>query len=308
MIDPEPHPLRLEIPRRLAGKRLDHALAELVPGHTRAQVQKLVRRGKVKLDGKKVLRSNRTLQGGEALLVHVAAAGAPKPPTLEWIHIDPLFAVAAKPPGMLTHPTERQRDRTLADYAVERFGPLPSVEDSHRPGIVHRLDRGTSGVMVIAREPAALDALRQQFREHTVEKRYLALVHGNPPEDRFEVERALSAVPGSRDLQRPDPAGRSAFTSFQVLRRFRSFALVECRPTTGRRHQLRVHLWSLGHPVVSDDLYRPDAGAVRLRGLRYQALHAEYLAFDHPGDGRRVEFHAPPPAALVELWDGLDAR
>jgi len=300
-------PLRLSIPSRYGGTRFDRALAELVPDQTRAQLQKLVRRGRVKLDGKKVLRSNLRLNGGEELLVHLPAPEAP-PPTVDWIHVTDDYAVADKPAGLLTHATPkstRTSQPTLADAAVARFGVLPTIDEDFRPGIVHRLDRDTSGLVVIARTERALEHLRARFRAREVDKRYLALVHGVPTADTFASNDPIAPHPSHQDLQRVAEDGRASHTSFEVLRRFASHALVECHPTTGRRHQLRVHLHALGHPIVADELYRPPRSVDREPKLPHHALHASHLAFDALESAERVAFDAAPHPWFREALDAL---
>ncbi|MEM7305881.1 MAG: RluA family pseudouridine synthase [Planctomycetota bacterium] len=301
----DPSWLRIEVPRALAGTRFDRVLAKLVPGRSGAQLQKLVRRGGVKVDGKKVVRSNFAVRGGESITLRLSEPAEPAV-ELDYLHVDEDVAVVAKPAGMMTHPTERYRGGSVSELAVQRFGPLPSISGpEERWGIVHRLDRETSGVLVLARTPEALDRLRNQFRARTVDKVYLALVYGAPDEESFDVELALGPAPGQRDLQRVDPAGRASFTSFRVLGRGERLALVECRPRTGRRHQIRVHLWAKGHPIVGDKLYRPQGGVERIRGLPHHALHAERLAFDHPRTGERLELRAPLPDGLQRYADRL---
>ncbi len=303
MTDSDPF-VRVDVPARFSGVRFDRALDELIPQRSRAQLQKLVRRGRVKLDGRRVVRSNFSLRGGEALIVHFPEERA----RLDLLHSEPRFAVVNKPPGIVTHRTDRVTDGTLADLLVEHFGPLPSIDSDNRPGIVHRLDRETSGVMVVAKTPNALDNLRNQFRTRSVEKRYVALVHGVPERGEFEVDLALDRVPGQRDLQHVDRDGRAAHTGFRVLESFGDCALLECRPTTGRRHQIRVHLHAVGHPVVADKLYRPrDAASVETL-LAHHALHAESLAFAHPATRERVEFRAGLPAPLEHELTRLRAN
>lgn len=297
-------PIRLVVPPGLTGTRFDRVLAELVPGHSGAQLQKLVRRGRVKIDGRRVVRSNFRVGGGERVVVHLDAPRAAEP-ALEWLHVEDAFAVANKPPGLLTHRVAARREPSVADRAVERFGALPCLDDdATRPGIVHRLDRDTSGVIVVARTDPALASLRDQFRARTVDKRYLAVVHGVPAVDRIEIDRPIGRAPGAGDRERVDPAGRPAHTTVYVFARGAAHALVECRPHTGRRHQIRVHLHDAGFPVVGDELYRParPAGGPR---PPHHALHAARIAFDHPVARelgvRRVEFEAAPPPAFVAL-------
>lgn len=299
----------LRVPKRMNGMRLDRALAELLPERTRSQLQKLVRKGSLKLDGRKVLRSNFNLKGGEQL-TYCLDGGLPSDrldEPLRFLYEEASFAVVSKPPGMLTHPTERQEGGTLADHLVERFGPLPSRDDAYRPGIVHRLDRETSGLLVVARTQEALDRLQDQFRKRSVHKSYLAAVHGIPERDHFQVDLALGTVAGQRDLQGPMQDGRSAHTEFSVLRKWREFSLVQCRPSTGRRHQLRVHLWSEGHPIAGDKLYRTIDKNDRVQGLRYHALHCEALGFAHPESGEALSFKAPLFPDFEKFLAGLGA-
>ena len=304
-------PFCVQVPRRLAGVRFDRGLEELLPSRSRAQLQKLVRRGRVKLNGRKVLRSNFALRGGEELIVRLEESEPAHRAQLDLLHVHEDWIVVNKPAGMLVHPTRTRAGATVAELAVQRFGPLPSVEargdEATRPGIVHRLDRDTSGVLVLARSEAALEGLRRQFRERTVDKCYTALVYGVPREPTFRVDKALGAAPGQRDLQRLVDRGRPATSSFRVVRSWERIALVECRPETGRRHQLRVHLASVGHPVVGDALYRPADSVERWRGMRGHALHARSLAFDCPTEGTRRSFEAPMPARMSAMIDALDA-
>ena len=308
MSEPEPASLRLVVPPRLAGERFDRALAALVPARTGAQLQKLVRRGRVRVDGRRVARSNFRLRGGETLVIRLSDGAPPAAaPELEFPRVEATWAVADKPPGMLTHPAGNPTGTSLSELAERRFGPLPSVDDDAlRPGIVHRLDRETSGLVLVARSPEALDHLRGQFRARTVDKVYLALVHGSPDRESFEVDRALGPVAGQKDLQGPDPRGREALSAFRVLRRWTEYSLVECRPRTGRRHQLRVHLWCAGYPVVGDKLYRRGRGSQRPPGLNHHALHATRLAFDDPGGAQRITVEAPPHAALRQVLEALE--
>ncbi|MFT4649242.1 MAG: 23S rRNA pseudouridine1911/1915/1917 synthase [Planctomycetota bacterium] len=285
------------IPKGLAGVRFDQALAQLLPERSKSQLQKLVRKGSIKLNGRKILRSNFKLQGGERL-TYCLDGGLPTERIaleLSYLHVDEEFAVVNKPAGMITHPVDRHTGGSVAENLVERFGPLPSRDDAYRPGIVHRLDRETSGVMVVALTEHALEHLQDQFRNRTVRKRYLALVHGAPELDKFSVEAPLGTVPGQRDLQGIMQGGREAFTDFVVQRKWKEFSLVECHPTTGRRHQLRVHLWTEGFPIAGDKLYRPKDKSDRAKALRHHALHCDSLGFRHPVTEEELTFEAPLP-------------
>jgi 23S rRNA pseudouridine1911/1915/1917 synthase len=306
-------PLSLQVPAKLAGQRFDRALAELIPGTSGARLQKLVRLGRVKLDGKRVLRSNFRVKGGEHVLVLFEAEPAPAPPPeLTWLEVAERFAVVSKPDGMLAHPADRAHGPSVSEQATAKLGRLPSTDDAHRPGIVHRLDRETSGVMILARDAEAMDDLRDQFRARTVKKTYLALAVGEPPSESFDVDRSLAQDPHQLDLQRVDPKGREAFSSFTVLESFRSPELgpvhwIECRPKTGRRHQLRVHLAHAGCYLIADKLYRPPGQSQPHKQLKHQALHAAELELAPPGVAGRQTFTAPVRADLAAFLERLRA-
>jgi len=308
MSNSDPGLLRAEVPQGLAGKRFDRALLELFDGLSGAELQRCVRRGRVKVDGEKIFRSNFKLRGGENISVRIAPPPALRPLPLELLHEEASFVVVNKPPGMLVHGNEKQQGGTVSDLAVERFGALPSVEGDARPGIVHRLDRETSGVMVIARTRTALKELRRQFMQREVRKTYLALVHSQPVDDEFKIDLALGPVPGEIDLQGIDSNGKAAQTAFRVVQRFGAHALVECRPTTGRRHQIRVNLVHVGCCVVGDKLYGRAAGLKIQKGAKHHMLHAQSLEFHDPDQGRRVIFEAVPPTSFLDMQDALEGR
>ncbi|MCA9002420.1 MAG: RluA family pseudouridine synthase, partial [Planctomycetes bacterium] len=223
----------------------------------------------------------------------------------QWLYEDDDLVVVSKPAGMITHPVERHSGDSLAEQLVERFGPLPSREDSFRPGIVHRLDRETSGVMVAARSVRALNQLQGQFRDRSVSKRYLAVVHGQPDQDRFDVDAPIGPVAGQRDLQGISTSGRDAHTEFHVLGRMGAYSVIECLPSTGRRHQLRVHLWSRGLPIVGDKLYRPKGKVQGGIGLRHHALHCAGLGFEHPVTSAPQSYVAAIPQEWTQAWPEL---
>jgi len=300
------------VPRAMCGARLDEVLDRLVESRSRAALQRAVRRGRVRVDGRRVLRSNVRVQGGEVLVVAAdgprgGAAGAEHAPRARAavpggepavLHADDEVAVIDKPAGTLVHAADRRSGRTVADFAAQRFGALPTLLGVHRPGIVHRLDRDTSGVMVLARTERAMQDLRAQFRARRVEKRYVALCHGAPASDRWRIERPLEPVGDHPDRQRIAPRGRGrpAVTEVQVLERLGGYCLLACTPRTGRRHQLRVHLASFGLPIAGDAMYtatRVTRSAAGVPGLRRHALHASELAFDHPATGERARFRSP---------------
>ena len=302
----DPIPPR-KVPADLDRRPLDVVLEALFGERTRSAWQKAVRCGEVLLDGRPVRRSNVRVSRGQRLTLRPDPRGAersaelPEPTVL---HADDDLIVLDKPAGWLTHGADRAAGPDLVRFCAERFGVLPVEDDADlaRAGIVHRLDRFTSGVIVVARSLEALGALRDQFRARSVEKRYRALVAGRPRRERFEVDLPLRPSRGQADLQLAGehPAAKQARTEVELVARLGPASLVEARPRTGRRHQVRVHLAASDLPVVGDPLYRPDAerrSALRDLGVTLprgrHALHASGLTFDHPRSGRRLTFEAP---------------
>lgn len=326
-----------------AGRRLDQFLAARLQseGVSRARVQQLIAQGQVRVNGGKARAASR-LRGGE----QVAVLGeAQRPPLralpedipLEIVYEDDAVVVVNKPAGMMVHagagPTESARNRgTLVNALLHRFAGLSRVGGPLRPGIVHRLDKQTSGLLVVAKDDAAHHALARQFAERAVKKSYLALVHGW-----MKTERGTISSPIQRDRVRRTrmttrrAGGREAVSHWQVRERLESplgrFSLLEVRIDTGRTHQIRVHLTSLGHPVVGDTLYgaprvlknvpgrkktvagpkmagnvQPASGAV---SLDRNFLHAWALEFAHPRSGRKLRFEQPLPPELAALLRGL---
>jgi 23S rRNA pseudouridine1911/1915/1917 synthase len=217
-----------------------------------------------------------------------------------------------KPPGMATHPAPGSRRGTVVHALLHHLGTLAGVGPADRPGIVHRLDKDTSGVLLIAKTPEALEALARQFRARTTEKRYTALVHGSPKTVRGTIDKPIGR--DGRDRKRmsvQSARGRAAFTEWRVRERFPGATLLDVAPKTGRTHQIRVHLASLGHPIVGDAIYggrRRAATApsgVILAACPRQALHAASLAFVHPATGERMTIEAPLPTDLSEVVEAL---
>ncbi len=295
------------VPRSLAGQRLDRAVALLL-NVSRAEATGLVSDGRVKVDGVAVRVRHQPLREGQHLEVTLPsrpAALAPDPSVpYDVVLEDPDLLVIDKPPGVSVHPGAGRATGTLVHGLLARYpelAELPSAGagDPSRPGIVHRIDRDTSGLLVVARTPAAYHALRQAIDEHRVERTYLALVHGQPE------DRGLVDAPIGRSLRHPDrmavqAGGRPSRSWFEVLARYdepRSLALVRVTLETGRTHQIRVHMAAIGHPVVGDRRYGR-AGDQRILGAARQWLHASELALAHPADGRPLWAKSPLPADL----------
>lgn len=310
-----PHSFR--VPPDLDGARLDHALVALMPGLSRSRLQAWIARGGVKVDGAPVLRSGARLAVGARLDVEPREESRSREPRatpqrLCVLHADEHVVVIDKPASVLCHPTPRSIGPTIADLATAEFGPMPSPQGSGRPGIVHRLDGGTSGVMVLCRTDVAFAGLLAQFRSRSVEKVYLAIVHNEPRFDSDWIEAEIARNPRApqQRIVVPDGTGRPSSTFYSVRERLRGFALLECRPKTGRTHQIRVHLTHIGLPIVGDRSYKHH-GPLRVPlaksapAIARQALHAWKLSFDHPVDSKRMSFEAQLPEDMSTLWNWL---
>jgi 23S rRNA pseudouridine1911/1915/1917 synthase len=295
------------VPAALAGERVDRAVA-LLTGWSRAEVQALIDAGLVHVDGATVIKSRR-LEEGEVVEVlgEPAPSGPPQPQPVpvRVVAADDAVIVVDKPPGLVVHPGAGHPDGTLVNGLLDRFPELAAVGDPARPGIVHRLDRDTSGLMVVARTPAAYDALVAALARREVERGYLALVWGAPAAGSGVVD-----APIGRSVRRPTrmavrEGGREARTRYEVLRRFDTpgVALVRCSLETGRTHQIRVHLAAIGHPVVGDPAYGGGRTGV---AIARPFLHAATLAFAHPVTGEPQRFESALPPDLEQVLARLD--
>lgn len=276
--------------------RLDTEVAGRL-GIARADAQRAIAAGGVTVDGRARPRSHR-LRGGEVVEVDLAPAldlPAEGPP-LELAYRDEHLAVVRKPSGTPTHPTANRRNGTIVNRLLAMGVPLARVGDPLRPGIVHRLDAGTSGLLVVACDPATHGALTETFRRHAADRRYLALVRGRVEHERFEVDAPLGRA-GAR-IRVDATGGRRAETSFEVRERMERASLLEAAPRTGRTHQIRVHLSAIGHPILGDARYGGGGDDARALGLRRPFLHAFALAFEHPVTGERLRFEDPLPEDL----------
>jgi 23S rRNA pseudouridine1911/1915/1917 synthase len=279
--------------------RLDAVVARMT-GEPRADVQRAIAAGRVRVDGEARPKSHR-LRGGERVTVELerdgplAAEGPPVPIRYEDAHL----AVVVKPAGLVTHPTAGRRGGTLVNRLLGMGVPLAPAGGPLRPGIVHRLDAGTSGLLVVAKTDAAYAALRSMFRAHTVQRRYLTLVKGVVANDTFAVDAPLGRRAARIVVDATE--GKGAETGFEVRRRFGGTTLLEAVPRTGRTHQIRVHLAAVGHPVLGDRAYGGGGDDARRLGLDRPFLHAWRLSFPHPisGDGVSVEEGLPPELAEI---------
>jgi 23S rRNA pseudouridine1911/1915/1917 synthase len=278
--------------------RLDAVVAALT-GVPRADVQRAIAAGGVLVDGNARPKAHR-LHGGERLLVDLEARrpAAPTGPPVSVRFRDDDLAVVVKPAGVVTHPTAGRRGDTLVDRLEAMGVPLAPTGGPLRPGIVHRLDAGTSGLLVVACTDEAYTGLQALMRRHAIDRRYLALVRGVPEHDAFTVEAPLGRRGASIVVDRVQ--GRAATTRFEVRERFGRTSLLEASPETGRTHQIRVHLRAAGHPIVGDRRYGGGGDLARELGLSRPFLHAARLAFDHPLTGERVDVTESIPGDLAE--------
>ncbi|MCX7959983.1 MAG: RluA family pseudouridine synthase [Burkholderiales bacterium] len=292
-------PLAAEVPRALAGLRLDQALVRLFPQYSRNRLQAWLRAGHVRVEGAPA-RASVPVAGGERIaLAPPPAPDAAHPPAqkmrLRIVYEDDDVIVIDKPAGLVVHPGAGNPEGTLLNALLAHAPGLRAVP---RAGIVHRLDKDTSGLVVVAKNVAAQARLAAQLAARSVRRRYLALVEGDPPAA-GTIEAPIGRDRRARTRMTVAQGGKPALTRYRVLERFGHAALIECTLETGRTHQIRVHLQHIRHPLVGDPVYR--------RGTRHripfarQALHAETLEFDHPASGRRMRFRAPLPADLKRL-------
>ena len=277
--------------------RLDAVLARMT-GEARADVQRAIAAGKVKVDGEPRSKSFR-LRGGERLTIEIVGEEplAPEGPSVPIRYEDEHLVVIVKPAGVLTHPTPGRRVGTLVNRLLGMGVPLAPAGGPLRPGIVHRLDAGTSGLMVVAKTDEAYTALRSMFRAHDVQRAYLTLVRGAVANDAFAVDAPLGRRAAKIVVDATE--GRRAETGFEVRERLDGATLLEAFPRTGRTHQIRVHLAAIGHPVLGDRAYGGGGDDARRIGLDRPFLHAWRLSFTHPFGGGRVEVQEDLPEDLA---------
>jgi 23S rRNA pseudouridine1911/1915/1917 synthase len=277
--------------------RLDAVVASMT-GEARADVQRAIAAGKVHVDGEPRSKSFR-LRGGERLTIEIEgdAPIAPEGPSVPIRYEDEHLVVIVKPAGVVTHPTAGRRDGTLVNRLLGMGIPLAPAGGSLRPGIVHRLDAGTSGLMVVAKTDPAYAALRSMFRAHTVQRAYLALVRGTVGHDAFAVDAPLGRRAAKVVVDATE--GRRAETGFEVRERLAGATLLEAFPRTGRTHQIRVHLAAIGHPILGDRAYGGRGDDARRVGLDRPFLHAWRLSFAHPMGDERVEIEEDLPEDLA---------
>jgi 23S rRNA pseudouridine1911/1915/1917 synthase len=304
------------VPDTLGGLRLDQALARMFPEHSRSRLQHWLREGLVRLDAR-AAKPKQKIHGGEEVEIRPrprpeTLAFRAEPIALDVVYEDDTVIVLNKPAGMVVHPASGNWRGTLLNALLEH---APGSAAIPRAGIVHRLDKDTTGLLVAAKTVEAQTSLVRQLQARTVKREYVALVHGSVRAD-GEVSAAMGRHPRDRKRMATVASGKPALTRYRVLKRFEQATLLECSLATGRTHQIRVHMQSIGHPLVGETVYRgrrtsrsdsqlDDPNAARLDAFPRQALHAARLAFEHPSSGRLVRFEAPLPADLRALLGEL---
>jgi 23S rRNA pseudouridine1911/1915/1917 synthase len=292
-----------------AGRRLDHFLQKQMPQYSRARLQTWIRNGRVLVNGR-IEKPAYLLRGGDRIDVEPSELAPlraePEPLPLTILYEDQDVVAVDKPAGMVVHAGAGCRSGTLVNALLYHFGSLSNAGGELRPGIVHRLDRYTSGVLLVAKTDLAHRSLAEQFASRRTEKVYLALVHRRMKQDHGRIEKPISRDPVRRiRMTARLSRGRTAVTEYRVLRLFQDFSLLEVRIRTGRTHQIRTHLASIGHPVVGDRLYGAPAKIEGRPPLDRFFLHAQRIGFFQPSTAERITVEAPLPPELESWMKGL---
>ena len=298
---------RLTVSPEDAGVRIDKYLAEQLPDITRSYLQKLLKDGSVQMNGKQVKASTKTVAGA------VIALTIPEPEEpeilpenipLDILYEDSDVILINKPKNMVVHPAAGHYTGTLVNALMYHCrGDLSGINGVLRPGIVHRIDKDTTGVLIVCKNDRAHNALAEQLKEHSITRKYRAIVCGNLKEDEGTVDAPLGRHPQDRKkMAIVRSGGKRAVTHYRVLERFGNDTYIECQLETGRTHQIRVHMASLGHPLLGDEIYGRAKSPFKLEG---QTLHAMVLGFIHPTTGEYMEFEAPLPEYFEKLLEKL---
>ena len=314
-----PEALAYKVESTDVDQRLDTYLASHIPGWSRARLQRLIESEDVLVNGKPSKPAYK-LRLNDEIEVELIAPDAkhwePEDIPIEIVYEDESLLVVNKPAGLVVHPAAGIQSGTLVNALAFHFTQLPQGSNASRPGIVHRLDRDTSGLLVVAKTEAALEHLADQFRDRTVDKSYVALVHGRFDEDSGRIDQPLARDPANRTRMAVVRGGRSALTLYKVRRRYDRLTLLDVDLKTGRTHQIRVHLAWAKHPVVSDETYgggrdnsiQSTKLRAAIRNLGRQFLHAEKLRFTHPVTNESMQFEAGLPSELQSFLALLEAE
>jgi 23S rRNA pseudouridine1911/1915/1917 synthase len=315
-------PIEFEARPRISGRRLDAYLTSRFPDFSRSVIQKVIDAGAVLVNGQPA-RASYKVRGGDQVRIWLPDIGdgipTPENIPIAIVYEDEFFIVINKAPGMVVHPARGNWGGTLVNALQFHFDQLSTVAGANRPGVIHRLDRDTSGLILVGKEDRAHAHLARQFEDRTIDKSYLAIVQGVPRRDADFIDKPIGFHPTIREkmaIRLIEDGAREAVTFYEVVERFRNHALVRCQPKTGRTHQIRVHLTHVGHPIVADKLYsgrdklthgdlgsRPEIAQAVL--IDRQALHAHTLRLEHPVTGQEMTFEAPLPDDLSRTLEAL---
>lgn len=291
------------VPESASGQRIDKFLSDFLDGQSRSYLQKLVKEGRVFVQGKSV-KANYRIAEGEEIRLEIPELEEPdilpENIPLDIIYEDDDLLVVNKPKGMVVHPSAGHYSGTLVNALLYHCaGNLSGINGVLRPGIVHRIDMDTTGSLVVCKNDFSHNSLAEQLKIHSISRRYRAIVHGVMKEDEGTVEAPIGRHPVDRKKMAVNyKNGKEAVTHYRVLEHFRQYTYIECQLETGRTHQIRVHMASIGYPLLGDAVYGPSRCPFKLQG---QTLHAQVLGFLHPRTGAYMEFEAPLPEYFSEL-------
>ncbi len=296
--------IELTVNEGLAGLRIDKALSELNEEWSRSQVQQWIKEGHIHVNGKGI-KSNYKCSSGDNIQISIPEPEAldviPEEMDLDIYFEDSDVLVVNKPKGMVVHPAPGHLTGTLVNGLMAHCQDLSGINGVLRPGIVHRIDKDTSGLLMVAKNDMAHESLVNQLVAKTVTRKYRAIVHGVIPHDHGTIDAPLGRDQRDRQSMSVVDNGKNAVTHFNVLERFKDFTFIECQLETGRTHQIRVHMKYIGYPLAGDPKYGPR----KTLSLGGQALHAGILGFEHPRTGQYLEFEAPLPDYFVQLLEQL---
>ena len=296
--------LTIQITEEMAGVRIDKAVSSIDEDWSRSQIANWVKDGAVKVNGE-IVKPNYKVRPEDIIVVTPPSLEeldvVPEDLNLEIVYEDADVLVVNKPKGMVVHPAPGHSKGTLVNGLMFQIKDLSGINGVVRPGIVHRIDKDTSGLLMVAKNDASHNSLVDQLVKKTVTRKYVALVHGHIPHDKGTIDAPIGRDTKDRQKMAVIDKGKNAVTHFRVLERFGNYTLVECRLETGRTHQIRVHMKYIGFPLVGDPKYGPK----KTLDVGGQALHAEVIGFNHPKTGEYLEFSSEPPAEFSELLESL---
>ncbi|MGG5369047.1 RluA family pseudouridine synthase [Enterococcus sp. AZ196] len=298
---------QIEIIIKAETGRIDKALNERLADYSRSQIQQWIKEQCVSIDGK-VVKANYKVSAGDKILIVIPEPEeldlVPENLELDIVYEDEDVVVVNKPQGMVVHPSAGHPKGTLVNGLLHQIKNLSTINDVVRPGIVHRIDKDTSGLLMVAKNDRAHEALAKQLKDKTSLRKYVALVHGEIPHEKGRIEAPIGRSKVNRKMQAVIESGKEAVTHFEVLQRFEDYTLIELQLETGRTHQIRVHMQYIGYPVAGDPLYGPKK---TLKG-NGQFLHAKLLGFEHPTTGEMMVFEAPLPEIFKKTLQQLKEK